>query len=72
MVDALGNPAVITPRANRRAKRDHDRDLYKARLLIESFFAKLKQFRDIATRYDKTARNFLGAIHLAVATIWLN
>ncbi|WP_159351277.1 transposase, partial [Roseomonas harenae] len=35
------------------------------------FFAKLKQFRAIATRYDKTARNFLGAIHLAAAYVWL-
>ncbi len=52
--------------------RDFDRDLYKARHLIENFFAKLKQFRAIATRYDKTERNFLAAIHLAAAAIWLN
>jgi hypothetical protein len=49
-----------------------DRDLFKARHLIENFFAKLKQFRAIATRYDKTARNFLAAIHFAAAVIWLN
>ena len=47
------------------------RDLYKARHLIESVFAKLKQFRAIATRYDKTARNFLAGIHLAAIAIWL-
>ena len=40
--------------------------------LIENFFAKLKQFRAIATRYDKTARNFLAAIHLTAGLIWLN
>src|SRR4051812_5077912 len=40
--------------------------------LIENFFAKLKQFRAIATRYDKTARCFLAGIHLAAALIWLN
>ena len=51
---------------------DFDRELYKARHLIENFFCKLKQFRAIATRYDKTARNFLAAIHLAAAIIWLN
>jgi len=34
-------------------------------------FAKLKQYRAIATRYDKTASNFLGAIHLAAAAIWM-
>jgi transposase len=41
-------------------------------ILIENFFAKLKQFRAIATRYDTTAQNFLGAIYLATATVWLN
>jgi transposase len=66
-----GKTAVIPPKANRRLRRDFDRDLYKARHLIENFFAKLKQFRAIATRYDKTARNFLAAIHLAAAAIWL-
>jgi transposase len=63
---------VIPPKAGRRLPRDFDRDLYKARHLMENFFAKLKQFRAIATRYDKTARNFLAAIHLAAAAIWLN
>ena len=69
---AAGKMAVIPPKANRRVLRAYDRELYKARHLIENFFAKLKQFRAIATRYDKTARNFLAAIHLAAATIWLN
>ena len=64
---AAGKTAVIPPKANRRLPRDFDRDLYKARHLIENFFAKLKQFRAIATRYDKTARNFLAAVHLAAA-----
>ena len=69
---AAGKAAVIPPKANRRSPRAFDRDLYKARHLIENFFAKLKQFRAIATRYDKTARNFLAAIHLAAAAFWLN
>ena len=38
---------------------------------IECFFARLKQFRRIATRYEKTAANFLAMVHLACATIWL-
>ncbi len=67
-----GKAAVIPPKANRRVKRDYDRHVYKERHLVENFFAKLKQFRAIATRYDKTARNFLGAVHLAAAAIWLN
>jgi transposase len=49
-----------------------DKELYKARHLIENFFAKLKQYRAIATRYDKRAVNFLGAIYLAASVIWLN
>ncbi len=69
---AAGKTPVIPPKRNRKAPRDWDRDLYKARHLIENFFARLKQFRAIATRYDKTARNFLAAIHLAAATVWLN
>jgi transposase len=69
---AAGKSAVIPPRPNRLTPRDFDRELYKERHLIENFFCKLKQFRAIATRYDKTARNFLAAIHLAAATIWLN
>jgi len=68
----VGKSAVIPPKSNRRSPRDYDRELYKARHLIENFFAKLKQFRAIATRYDKTARNFLAGIHLAASAIWLN
>ncbi len=67
-----GKIVVIPPKANRKVSRDYDRELFKARHLIENFFAKLKQFRAIATRYDKTARNFLAAIQLAAAVIWLN
>jgi transposase len=67
-----GKSAVIPPRPNRLAPADFDHDLYKERHLVENFFCKLKQFRAIATRYDKTARNFLAAIHLVTAIIWLN
>ena len=66
-----GKQAVIPPKANRKQQRLYGKELYKARRLIESCFAKLKLFRAIATRYDKTARNFRAAIHLAATTIWL-
>jgi transposase len=69
---AAGKATVIPSKANRRSPREFDRDLYKARHLIENFFARLKQFRAIATRYDKTARNFFAAIHLVASLIWLN
>ena len=70
---AAGKIAVIPPRANRSVPRDYDRELYAARHLIENFFAKIKQFRAIATRYEKTARNFLAGVQLVVASVvWLN
>jgi transposase len=69
---AAGKTAVIPPKSNRKVKRSYNKEMYKARHLIENFFCKLKQYRAIATRYDKTARNFLAGIHLAAAVIWLN
>lgn len=69
---AAGKTIVIPPKRNRKNPRPYDKELYKARHLIENFFCRLKQFRAIATRYDKTARNFLSAIYLAAAVTWLN
>lgn len=68
---AAGKTAVIPPKANRKVPRRIDRELYKARHLIENFFARLKQFRAIATRYEKTARNFLAVVTLAATILWL-
>ena len=67
-----GKTCVIPPKSNRKTRRPFDNEMYKARHLIENFYARLKQFRAIATRYDKTARNFLAAIHLAATIVWLN
>jgi len=69
---AAGKTAVIPPRTSRSSPRDCDRQLYGARHLIESFLGKIKQFRAIATRYEKTARNFLGAVQLVASIVWLN
>jgi transposase len=69
---AAGKIPVIPPKSNRKTQRPYDKELYKARHLIENFFCKLKQYRAIATRYDKTARNFLAGIHLAAAIVLLN
>ena len=63
---------VIPPKTNRKEQREYDKELYKSRHLIENFFCRLKQYRAIATRYDKTARNFLATIYLAATTVWLN
>jgi len=69
---AAGKSPVIPSKSNRKIPRAFDKEMYKARHLIENFYCKLKQYRAIATRYDKTARNFLAAIYLAAAIIWLN
>jgi len=71
-MEAAGKTVVIPSKRGRKSPRGYDRELFKARHLIENFFARLKQFRAIATRYDKTARNFLAAIHLVASLIWLN
>ena len=70
-IQATGAEAVIPPRSNRLTPREFDRHLYRARNLIERFFARLKHFRRVATRYDKLARSFLSFIHLACAFVWL-
>jgi transposase len=52
-------------------KREYDRHLCKARQLIENFFARLKKYQTINTRYDKAADAFLGVIHMATSVVWL-
>ena len=63
---------VIPPKSNQKEPWEFDQDKYRRRHLIENFFAKLKQYGGIATRYDKRACAFLGAIHWVAAVIWLN
>lgn len=67
-----GTVAVIPPRRNRKQQRAYDTELYEARHLIENVFCKLKQFRALATRYDKIACNFLDDVHLVATVILLN
>jgi transposase len=69
---AAGITPVIPSVPGRSIRRAYDRDLYKERHLIENFFCKLKQFRAIATRYDKRAVNFLAGVYAASILIWLN
>ena len=69
---AQGTEAVISPMPRRLVRPTFDRTAYKTRNLIERAFCKLKDWRGIATRYDKTARNFFAGLCLAVAlTHWL-
>ena len=62
---------VIPPKANRKVARHCDLALYAERNLVERFFNFIKHFRGIATRYEKTARNFLAGLHLVCALAWL-
>jgi transposase len=66
-----GAHAVIPPKANRRQQRCFDQHQYKHRNLIERFFCRIKQFRRIATRYDKLAQRFSAFIALVAAFVWL-
>jgi transposase len=60
---------VIPPRSNRKEQYDYDKDVYKLRNKVERFINRLKQFRRIATRYEKLAITFLGLIHLVAAYV---
>ena len=64
--------AVIPLKSNQKEPWEFDQDKYRWRHMIENFFAKLKQYWGITTRYDKRACAFLGAIHWVAAVIWLN
>jgi transposase len=59
-----GAKAVIPPRRNRKVLIDYDQEMYKWRHLVENFFARIKEFRRIATRYEKTDTSFAAAIYL--------
>ena len=66
-----GAQAVIPNNPSRAQKYPLDKELYTQRYLIECCFSKLKQFRRIATRYEKTARNYRAMIALAATILWL-
>jgi transposase len=68
---ARGAWANIPPMPNRKRKPAFSAFLYRFRNLVERFFNKLKQFRAIATRYDKRDDNFLASVQLASIRIWL-
>ncbi|WP_316411449.1 IS5 family transposase [Mesoterricola sediminis] len=70
-IEAMGATAVIPPHPRRKNPAAWDSHLYKARHAIEHGFAKLKQFRALATRFDKTARSFSAQVALACIVIWL-
>ena len=70
-LEARSIQVVIPPKSNRTVQRECDFALYCERNLVERFFCTIKHFRGIATRYEKTARNFLAGLHLVCALVWL-
>ncbi len=70
-IEKAGAVAVISNNPSRSTKRPFDKELYKERHLIECCFSKLKQFRRVATRYEKTARNFNAIVTIAATILWL-
>ncbi len=70
-IDAKGAVAVIPNNPSRTKKHPLDKNLYAQRHLIECCFSKLKQFRRVATRFEKTARNYSAVVTLAAIVLWL-
>jgi transposase len=70
-IEAKGAEPVIPPRSNRLNPREYDRHWYKDRNLVERFFNRIKQFRRVATRYEKLDKCFKAMIGLACTMIWL-
>lgn len=66
-----GTPIIPRKKNSKTGSDDIDWDLYKCRHLVENAFAKLKHFREIATRFDKLKRNFLGTLTLVCSYFWL-
>lgn len=71
-VRAKGMKPVIHPKPERNQPHRLARRLYRQRYIVEVFFHTLKRFRAVATRYEKTARNYLALVQIACAKIWLD
>ena len=71
VVECRGAEAVIPSRANRTEPRELDRHTYRERNVCERFWAQAKQFRRVATRYEKKAANFLAFAWVAALTVML-
>ena len=69
-LDERGTKPVVPNKSNRKQPFSFDRKSYKQRHRIENAFCRLKDFRRIATRYDRLARNFLASVCLVAAIVW--
>ena len=67
LIESVCARVEIPSKSNHKSPRPLDREIYRRRNLVERFFGRAKEFRRVATRYDKTGCNFLSAMHLAVS-----
>ena len=72
LAESQGAQAVIPPRRNRIDQREYDRHIYKERHLVECFFAKIKKFRRVSTRYDKLERIYRAPVMIAACMVCLH
>ncbi len=70
-IEAAGGEAVVPPKANRVVQRDYDKAIYKERNRVERFFQKIKNYRRIATRYERLAVTYSAMLHLVASVVWL-
>ena len=70
LIGEMGATPVIPPRKNRKEQRVYDRERYKARNLVERAINRLKDYRRIATRYDRRAVYYMAFLHLGAALTW--
>ena len=71
VIKGNGATPVIPPRSNRKTPRAYDKDIYKERNLVERLFQKLKEYRRVATRYERLALNYMTMLNLVSTLIWL-
>ena len=71
LIAEKGAIAVIPNNPSRAKKYPLDKQLYAQRHLVECCFSRLKQFRRVATRFEKTARNYLAVVTIAALVLWI-
>ena len=69
---ANGHEPIVPPKRNRKDPWEYDKELYKSRNIVERLFRRLKEFRKINTRYDKTDLMFMAFIQFAFVVMWLD
>jgi len=70
LAEGFGMQAVVPPRKHRKEQRDYDKYLYRLRHLVENAIADLKQWRGIATRYNKNTTSFSAALQIRCIALW--